>query len=135
MKTLFIAIFTLVASTTFSQELVTWKGGTPGAEDRWDVAKNWSNNRVPDEFSDVIIADVSSTTRVYPVIRYGEFEVNSLQLVATAMLEIQKDALLTILNDPKDLIQGKINIEGWIYILPSEAESNFADITPTIPNK
>ncbi|MCB0644564.1 MAG: hypothetical protein KDC44_23130, partial [Phaeodactylibacter sp.] len=111
MKTLFITAFTLLASTTFAQQLVTWKGGTPGREDQWAVAQNWSNNRVPDEFADVFIPDVSTSTFVYPVICNGEFEVNSLQMAATAALTILEDAVLTVSNDSSHLILGDLKLE------------------------
>lgn len=98
MKNLMLLLFALVLSSTILVGQNIWKGGTPGQETSWDVAKNWSKNRVPDWTDDVIIVDVSSCSGVFPVI---ENEVEPI-----AHLEIYGNAKLTILR------KGKLTIDG-----------------------
>lgn len=84
--TLLICFF---ASTSSAQRLNTWRGGTPGHETDWNYFKNWSLGKTPDAFDRVLIPDVSSTTRMYPVISNTGVEISS--------LEIQPGATITIL--------------------------------------
>ena len=96
MKTIFIALFTLISTVTIAQNTVTWKGGTPGNETSWNEARNWSNHKVPNEFSNVIIPDVSSSTFSYPIIEEGIVELNSILVASTALLTIRNSAKLII---------------------------------------
>jgi hypothetical protein len=84
------------ANALSAQNAVTWKGGTPGQEGNWDCPKNWSSYRVPDEFSDVVIPDVSTTTLAAPKIMSGNYEVNSIQLLPNARLTIEHGAQLVV---------------------------------------
>ena len=81
-----------------AQKITTWKGGTPGRSTEWNCASNWKEGRVPDEFSRVIIPDVSSNTFCYPVIQAGEVEILSLSCAPTAKLTIQKNARVLIIE-------------------------------------
>jgi len=83
----------------FAQKTVVWKGGTPGQETNWYCAKNWSPQTVPDAFSDVVIPDVSATTRALPEIRGGEVEVNRLTIAYNAGLALGQNTRLAILED------------------------------------
>jgi hypothetical protein len=87
------AIFSIAILTAFlfsaslpAQTFNTWKGGAPGHETDWHFHKNWSLGKAPDEFSRVIIPDVSTTTQRYPVISGGEVEVWSLEIQPKARL-------------------------------------------------
>lgn len=91
---LLLAIMLTAASSAFSQKAFTWKGGTPGQENNWNCAKNWVPNEVPNEFADIIIPDVSTTTMASPVVSDGRFEVNSMFLQSTALLTIEANAQL-----------------------------------------
>ena len=93
--TAFALLFGL-ATTLSAQNTVVWKGGTPGQENNWNCPKNWSKYKVPDEFSDVVIPDVSSTTHATPVIKSGTFEVNSIQIQSNAQLTIESGARLVV---------------------------------------
>lgn len=84
--TLLICFF---ASTSSAQRLNTWKGGTPGHETDWNYFKNWSLGKTPDAFDRVLIPDLSTTTRAYPVISNTGVEIS--------YLEIQSGAMITIL--------------------------------------
>ncbi len=88
MKTLLIAIFTILSTLTYAQQSVTWIGGTPGNETNWHEARNWSNNKVPNEFSDVVIPNVSSSTFSAPVIMNDRIELNSLQIASNGKLTV-----------------------------------------------
>jgi len=89
MKNLIVVLIVLIIQSLNSVEAQNiWIGGTPGHETDWNIAKNWSENRVPDWTEDVIIADVSTISGYFPVI---DNEVEPI-----AHLEIQSNALLTI---------------------------------------
>lgn len=87
----------------FAQKTVVWKGGTPGQETNWHCPKNWSTHTVPDAFSDVVIPDVSTTTRALPEIRTGEVEINRLTIAPHASLSLGESARLAILDDVEGL--------------------------------
>lgn len=81
-----------------AQKTATWKGGAPGRNTAWNCATNWKEGRVPNEFSNVIITDVSTTTFCYPVIEEGEVVILSLLCTPPAMLTIGKNASLIVIE-------------------------------------
>jgi hypothetical protein len=92
-----VSCFILIHSfSAQAQRIVFWKGGTPGLESAWNCPKNWSNHAVPDEFSNVIIPDVSTRSGKYPVISKKDAVVNFLTLQAGASLTISKNGALNI---------------------------------------
>ena len=115
MKTLLIAILTTTIIT--AQNTVTWVGGTPGKTTNWEEAKNWSNQRVPDEFSNVTIPDVSSTTFASPVIKSGRVELNALLLESNAQLTVQKEAKLVVYGYAEGITHDNLHIYGSMLIL------------------
>ena len=99
MKNLIIVLIVLMTQGLTSVDAQNiWKGGTPGRETDWDVAKNWSENKVPDWTEDVIIADVSTNSGYYPVI--------DSEVAPIAHLEIHSNAILTINPEGKLLVNG-----------------------------
>ncbi len=92
----FSIIFVLLATIVFCQPSVTWKGGSPGQPNEWNCPKNWSNYRVPDAFSNVIIPDVSTTSLANPIIQNCNVEVNSILLQSNATLTVELGAQLII---------------------------------------
>jgi hypothetical protein len=88
MKYILILILSLTTIETFCQVTSIWKGNTPGHEVQWEYASNWSNNRIPDEFTDVIIPLDITLGKNYPVIRTLNVEVNSLFIEAGAEILI-----------------------------------------------
>ncbi len=117
MKNLLIAILTLSATITFAQQTVTWKGGTPGKETSWNEAKNWSNNKVPNTFSDVIIEDVSTSTFSTPKIKNGIIELNSIHIASNAMLSIETDAKVIVYNHAEGLFEENLEIKGTLMVM------------------
>ena len=97
MKNLIIALLTLLSTTAIAQNTVTWKGGTPGKEQAWNEARNWSDNRVPDVFSNVIIKALETGHHAQPLIE---------ESLEVASIEIQAGASLTIKESGKVLIDG-----------------------------
>ena len=92
---LFFAAFILASQTTlFAQKTATWKGGTPGKPTDWNCAANWKEGRVPNQFSQVIIPDVSSSSHGNPVLSSGEVEIWSILIHTGASLQIGKNARL-----------------------------------------
>jgi hypothetical protein len=92
---LFFAAIILISPTALlAQKTATWKGGTPGKPADWNCATNWKEGRVPNEFSQVIIPDVSASTFHSPVLASGEVEVWSILIHSGASLRIGKQARL-----------------------------------------
>ena len=94
MKYILILTLSMTTIECFCQVPSIWKGNTPGHEVEWAYASNWSNNRIPDEFTDVVIPFDITLGKNYPVIRTPNVEVNSLSVIAGA--QIQMDAACTI---------------------------------------
>ncbi|MFN0214149.1 MAG: hypothetical protein ACKVT2_07820 [Saprospiraceae bacterium] len=83
-----------------AQKTATWKGGTPGRATDWDCSSNWKEGRVPDEFSFVVIPDVSTSTFCYPMISEGVVEIASLQCAQSAKINIGGNAQIVVLDMP-----------------------------------
>lgn len=79
-----------------AQKPATWKGGTPGNSADWNCASNWKEGRVPNEFSDVCIPDVSTASGIQPVVRCSVAGVNSLTILSGACLRIEKTGVLDV---------------------------------------
>ena len=101
-----IALFYICSASVEAQNV--WCGGTPGHETDWNVAKNWSGNKIPDWTKTVIIPDVSSCGDYYPVIK-SEVE-------PISHLEIQSNASLTILASGKLTIDGGSTFDSGITL-------------------
>lgn len=96
-KATFPIIITLILSFSFSlsaQTTATWQGGKPGRTTDWNCPANWSEGRVPNEFTQVIIP---SGVHYYPVIQYAPTPIDALLMEGGTSLTIQEDATLTIL--------------------------------------
>ncbi|MFN0014606.1 MAG: hypothetical protein ACKVU2_08665 [Saprospiraceae bacterium] len=93
---LFSAVIVSNAPSIHAQRVVFWKGGTPGMESNWNNPKNWSNNRVPDAFANVVIPDVSSRSRTFPVIDRKGAEVGSLTLESGSSLVVLNSGSLKV---------------------------------------
>ena len=74
-----------------------WIGGTPGRPADWDIASNWSLQRTPDVFHDVVMPTTSTSTFSYPVIA-GNAEINSLRIESGARLVILETGHLSLLR-------------------------------------
>ena len=122
MKTFLILSFTLLTSIGFAQKTVVWKGGTPGKENCWHEARNWSTNSVPDEFSNVIIPDVSSSSFSTPIIYDGTVELNALQMETNTHLSILRKAKLIVYSYSYGLDIEKLQLEGTLILLDELTE-------------
>ena len=109
MKPILILLLSLCSLTSFSQVSSTWRGNTPGREKDWNTSSNWSNNSLPDQFTDVIIPVDISVTYSYPVIN-DDVEINSLSIWPGACLTI-KNGSLTI-YDPERSNYKKVQVLG-----------------------
>ena len=96
-----IALFSLISLSVQAQKIATWKGGTPGRTTAWDCATNWKEGRVPNEFSNVVIPDVSTNTFSYPMID-KDVEILSLSCTAPALLKIRNNAQVIVLESALD---------------------------------
>lgn len=113
----------------FSQKVIIWKGGTPGMKNEWNCPQNWSTSSVPDEFSNVYIPDVSTSTLSSPVIRTGKVEVNCLFIESNASLTIKKPAQLVVHGIAEGLRKENLILEGSLLVLDNEPESTLRTIT------
>lgn len=95
MKTIIIFLSMISATSVFTQNQITWVGGTPGQETDWMTAKNWDQNKIPDEFSNVIIKQNNSGHFSQPTLDQ-ETVIASLELQSRAQLTIKKDGTLVI---------------------------------------
>lgn len=95
-----IAFFFAPQTNLSAQKIATWKGGQPGQPTEWTCAKNWLENRVPNEFSAVVIPDCSTTTLSNPILKKGEVEIYSLEIHSGAKLSIGKNARLIAIEQP-----------------------------------
>jgi hypothetical protein len=95
-----IALFSLISLNIKAQKTTIWKGGTPGKPTEWYCPTNWKEGRLPDEFSHVIIPDVSTSTFSYPRIKNATIVVASVQCMPGAKLELGRNAWLVELDNP-----------------------------------
>jgi len=82
---------------SFAQKIATWKGGTPGKPTDWHCPSNWKEGKLPNEFSQVIIPDVSTNGFSNPVLASGEVEIWSILIHSGASMQIGKNARLIAL--------------------------------------
>lgn len=129
----FLFMFTSIA--VYSQKTNTWKGGTPGQETEWNCPKNWSAYSVPDEFTDVLIPDVSTTTLANPVLRYGSFEINSLFLESDARLTIKEDARLLVYVSAIGITDYNLEQNGPLIIINEDGDQHSGSVAVHGPKK
>lgn len=134
MKTLLIAILSLITTITFAQQSVTWKGGTPGKETSWNEARNWSNNKVPNEFSDVFINDVSTSTFSAPVINEGTIELNSISIASNGKLTIESTARVIVFGYTEGIIKENINLEGTLMVMEEVTNPALENVVILVKN-
>jgi hypothetical protein len=116
--------------TVFCQKNNTWKGGAPGLENDWNCPKNWSAYSVPDDFTNVFIPDVSSTSLSQPVIKSGKVEINAIFIASNAVLTVEKDAQLVVLTEAEGVNNRSVKLKGSLLLLD---ELNQGKATPAIP--
>ena len=114
-------LFTLSTVYGFSQRAITWKGGTPGMQNEWSCPQNWSSTCLPNEFSDVIIPDVSSSTFAPPCIKEGNIQINSLRLHSNAFLTIADGASLTVISHTEGLDSLKVKGQGELILQENDS--------------
>ena len=111
MKNLMITITLCLVSLFITNEISAqnyWMGGAPGNETNWNYAKNWSQNRIPDWTENVIIPDVSTHSGFFPVI--------SQVIEAVPHVEIQSNAVLTVLPWGRLVIDGTSTYNSGIFL-------------------
>jgi hypothetical protein len=98
MKTtsIFIALILGLSFTVSAQTTAVWQGGKPGRTTDWNCPANWSEGRVPNEFTQVIIP--AGATH-YPVIYYTSAPIDALLMEAGTRLTITDGAKLAVLGE------------------------------------
>ena len=90
-------LLTLMSSVPMTAQ-IEWRGGFPGHETDWLCARNWSDQRVPDDMDNVIIPDCSTRGNFYPVIRTKSASVQSLVIESNASLQIAGGGHLKVMG-------------------------------------
>jgi hypothetical protein len=115
--TIFSAIFLGFSFALPAQTTAVWQGGKPGRTTDWNCPANWSEGRVPDEFTQVIIPTGSN---YYPVIYYASTPIDALLMEAGAKLTITDGAKLAVLGETGIFngvtIMGQIENNGTLEI-------------------
>ncbi len=93
-----IALFFLVNLSAEAQRIATWKGGQTGRPRDWNCPTNWKEGRVPNEFSNVFIPDVSTSTFCYPLIDKGLVEVANIEYAPQARVDVRGNARFIVLD-------------------------------------
>lgn len=107
----------------FSQITMTWKGGTPGKECQWQCPQNWTSNKVPDGFSNVVIpATVASGSLSNPVLN-ERTEVNSLRIEGDSRLKIGPQGMLTVYTEAFIPQERSIDVQGILILLNEHIEN------------
>lgn len=118
----FAAIILISQTSLLAQKSTTWKGGTPGKPSDWNCASNWSGGRVPNEFSDVTIPNVSSD--IYPVIKNNVEDINALFLMSNTHIKIEKKGALTVSERVEIAAGVKIDNLGKLDLPTNEITTN-----------
>lgn len=117
-------VFLLISCTYCLSAQNVWKGGTIGKPDQWNVASNWSKNRVPDWSETVIIPDVRSQSGYFPVIDQAVPAIAHLEIQANASLLIQAKGTLQVDGQTTVncgiLLQGTLLVEGYLDIVNTQ---------------
>ena len=121
----FVALMLTFSTIAFSQKTIVWKGGTPGKANDWNCPRNWSTYHVPDEFSNVVVPNVSTSTQASPVIASGMVEVNSLYIESNASLTLGDTAQLVIFDKAGSHIPNRLHLKGTIFFF-DETEKKVA---------
>jgi len=116
LSALFLSLLLAGSLSLRAQKIVYWKGGTPGMESNWNCPRNWSTNAVPNAFSNVIIPDVSTRSRVYPVLSHKNAEVNSLALEAGSSLVIEEGACLVVFDSMERFGLNHLEVRGALTL-------------------
>jgi hypothetical protein len=110
-----------------AQKTNTWKGGTPGRAADWYCSTNWSNGAVPNEFSNVVVPDVSTTTQAPPVLKAGRVEINALVLESGAHLTVGTSAQLTIFDYVEGVSTASMCRDGKVHFPGELPEKKMSD--------
>jgi len=115
---LIIFSFTFISNICFAQNV--WSGGTPGQEEGWSIASNWSQYEVPGAFDNVIIPNTETRGNFYPVVNETVEEISFLEVDSGARLIIEPEGNLTIdgsstynygvHNMGEIILEGKMNV-------------------------
>lgn len=132
---IFSLLFLACAPLLFSQKNNTWKGGAPGLENEWNCPKNWSAYSVPDDFTNVFIPDVSSTSLSFPIIKSGLVEINALTIASNAILTVEKGAQLTVFTTAQGANGRSLKLKGSILLLDELNENKALPAAPLASNK
>jgi hypothetical protein len=130
MKTLITLIFIATTTIISAQQVVTWNGGTPGKENCWTEPRNWDINRVPDEFSHVVIKARNNGHFSMPVIQ-SNVQIETIEIHSKANLTITEKGTLLLYgadleSDDIKLFGGYIHNTGRIIYEDFEADEFIA---------
>ena len=115
MKNFCFFFFLFLAINLSAQNSITWVGGTPGKETKWNEPRNWDSNRVPDENTHVIIQKTNTGHFAQPVVS---------DLVKVAWIEIRQGAELNIKASGQLIVDGADTYSEGISIHGGKIQSS-----------
>ena len=104
----------MMTCSAWSQTTVEWIGGTPGKETKWEEARNWSPQVVPDYTCKVVLPGYQTGHAAQPMVD-GFVEVLSIEVHQGATLYIKESG--EVLIDGTDVYtEGIKNYGGQLHI-------------------
>ena len=97
----------------------------------WYCPQNWSTSSVPDEFSNVIIPDVSTSSFAEPAIMEGRVLINSILIQHNGSLTIAHDAVLHIIDNAVGIKLENLNIDGSL-VFESDLQRTLKNIVAEV---
>ncbi len=90
---------------------------------------------MPDDFTNVFIPDVSSTSLSFPIIKSGLVEINALTIASNAILTVEKGAQLTVFTTAQGANGRSLKLKGSILLLDELNENKALPAAPLASNK
>jgi hypothetical protein len=117
-----ILFMTILVTQQFSYSQIenVWIGGHPARPNDWSCAANWSRNKVPNEFSNVIINANEMKSISFPKIEDEKVLIRTLRINKGAQLKISYKSTLEILYQTDQINYNLIKNEGKLIIRNSK---------------
>lgn len=115
MKSLSVLSLVFLSFNLLAQDIIYWKGGTPGKETNWEEPRNWNTHKIPGSSSHVIISALNSGHNAQPKIQ---------NKIEVASIEIQNGATLSIKPNGELIIDGEFTYSNGISIFGGQLLNN-----------
>lgn len=121
-----VCLWLLAPTLLYTQQTITWKGGTPGKETVWNEARNWDQHRLPNENDRVIIKLENNGHFAQPVIK-GKAHVAWTEIYVGSSLYVDKTGTLLVDGEHADsegisIYGGELVSDGKIILKDIDVE-------------